>query len=69
MDNTENQLRARLASVESKNDLLETELMYLNEMLVRCGFSEGIKTLKETVEELLSEESFPQHGYERPELI
>ena len=69
MDNNVNQLQARVASLESRNDMLETELMYLNEMLVRCGFSEGVKTLKETVVELLAEESFAQHECEKPELI
>ncbi len=67
MDNTQNQLLSNIASLETKNDLLEAELMYLNEMLVRCGFPEGIKTLKETVEELLAEDSSVSH--ERPELI
>lgn len=70
MDNkAEALLRAQVASLESKNDMLETELAYVHEMLVRCGFSEGITTLKETMEELLAEESFPQHHHERPELI
>ncbi|MBS0652539.1 MAG: hypothetical protein JSR39_03335 [Verrucomicrobia bacterium] len=67
MDNNQNQLLSKIASLETKNDLLEAELMYLNEMLVRCGFPEGIKTLKETVEELLAED--PSVSHERPELI
>lgn len=67
MDNNQKQLLSQIASLESKNDLLEAELMYLNEMLVRCGFSDGIKTLKETVEELLAEDTSMSH--ERPELI
>ncbi len=67
MDNTQKQLLSKVACLESKNDLLEAELMYLNEMLVRCGFSDGIKTLKETVEELLAEDTSMSH--ERPELI
>ncbi|MBS0620590.1 MAG: hypothetical protein JSS61_03925 [Verrucomicrobia bacterium] len=54
MDN--NQLRARVARLESKVDQLESELTYLNEMLMRCGFNEGVTTLKATVEELLAEE-------------
>ncbi len=37
-------------------------------MLIRCGFPEGVKTLKETVQELLAEDSSP-HNHERPELI
>jgi prefoldin subunit 5 len=68
MDNTLHQLKARVASLESKIDMLESELMYLNDMLIRCGFPEGVKTLKETVQELLAEDSSPRN-YERPELI
>jgi hypothetical protein len=69
MDNTLLQLKARVASQESKIDMLESELMYLNDMLVKCGFPEGIKTLKETVQELLSEDESLRHNNERPELI
>lgn len=65
MDNTLLQLKARVASQESKIDMLESELMYLNDMLVRCGFPEGIKTLKETVQELLAEDA---QNTERSEL-
>lgn len=68
MDKTLHQLKSRIASLESKTDLLESELMYLNDMLIRCGFPEGIHTLKETVKELLAEES-PNSSSERPELI
>jgi len=68
MDNTLHQLKARVASLESKIDMLESELMYLNDMLIRCGFPEGVKTLKETVQELLAEDSSLQN-HERPELI
>jgi len=54
------QLKARIAGMESQIDLLESELIDLNSMLVRCGFPEGIKTLKETVNELLEEQAaFP----------
>jgi hypothetical protein len=57
MNNTDNnQLRARVAALETQVDMLESELTHLHEMLVRCGFSNGIETLKETVEEYLSEE-------------
>jgi hypothetical protein len=34
---------------------LESELSYIDQLLLKCGFPEGIKTLKKTVEELLSE--------------
>ena len=66
MDNSLNQLHSKVAALETKNDLLEAELSYLNEMLIRCGFPEGIKTLKETVEDLLAEDPV---SHERPELI
>lgn len=47
------QSRARIAGLESQVDLLESELIDLNDMLIRCGFPEGVKTLKETVHEVL----------------
>jgi len=53
--NNNNQFQATIASLESKVDLLEAELIYLNDLLLRCGFPEGTKTLKETAEELLKE--------------
>lgn len=46
-----------IAALESKVDMLETELAYLDKILVECGFPEGIKTLKMTVEELLEEDA------------
>jgi hypothetical protein len=47
-----------IAALESKIDMLETELDYLGKILVDCGFPEGIKTLKMTVEELLEEDAY-----------
>jgi len=69
MDNTLHQLKARVASLESRIDMLESELMYLNDMLVRCGFPEGISTLKDTVQELLAEDAELNQNNERSELI
>ena len=66
MDTNLTNLRARVASLESKVDMLESELTDLNDMLIRCGFPNGVQTLKETVHELLSEE---QPSQERRELI
>lgn len=43
------------AVLESRIDHLETELSYLNQLLVDCGFPEGIKTLKITAEELIED--------------
>lgn len=45
----------KVAFLESKVDHLETELTYIQSLLVQCGFPEGIKTLKETAEELIQE--------------
>jgi len=45
----------KMAQMESQIDMLETELFYLNDLLIECGFPEGIKTLKETALELLAE--------------
>jgi hypothetical protein len=58
MDNNTN---SAIAILESKIDMLETELTYLNEMLVRVGFPEGIETLKMTVEEVLQEDALKEH--------
>jgi hypothetical protein len=69
MDNTQHQLKARVACLESNVDMLESELMYLNDMLVRCGFPQGIATLKETVQELLAEDSSNKESSERSEFI
>lgn len=49
------QLKSRVAALESHVDLLEAELFQLHEMLMQCGFPEGIKTLKATVEEYLED--------------
>ncbi|MCX6988438.1 MAG: hypothetical protein WCG14_00735 [Chlamydiia bacterium] len=48
-------LHAKVAMLESKLDYLESEMQRLNEMLIDCGFPEGITTLKATVTELLEE--------------
>ncbi len=44
-----------IAHLESKIDILESELSYLDNLLLRCGFPEGIHSLKSTVEELIKE--------------
>jgi hypothetical protein len=56
MNNNPTDLKARIACLESKVDMLEAELTYLNEILIRCGFTNGITTLKATVEEILAED-------------
>ena len=48
-------MRSQIAALESKVDLLETEIVHLDEILRKCGFPSGISTLKSTVEEILRE--------------
>ncbi len=62
MENNKQELLSKVANLESKVDMLETELNYLNEILKQCGFPEGTHTLKMTVEDLLVEnpQLFPQ---------
>lgn len=43
----------KIATLESLVDHLKTELSYLNQILVECGFSDGIATLKQSAEDLL----------------
>lgn len=50
------EMKAKLAGLESKCDVLETELEYLNRLLMRCGFSDGLASFKLTVEALLKED-------------
>jgi len=45
----------KIAYLESKIDMLETEINYLNNLLVETGFPNGIETLKESAIELISE--------------
>lgn len=53
-------LKAQNAALESKIDMLETELSYLHDILTQCGFPEGIQSLKASVEEVLADqESYP----------
>jgi hypothetical protein len=60
MNNT-TELNSKVAGLESQVDFLESELGYIDELLLKCGFPEGIKTLKRTVEELLSESPVDIH--------
>ena len=48
-----NQLKSKVALLESRLDHLETELSYLDRLLVEFGFEEGIFNLKQTLEELV----------------
>lgn len=47
------ELLNKISYLENYIDLLETEILYLNDLLVKCGFPQGILTLKRTIEDLL----------------
>ena len=46
-------LNKKIAYLESLLDYFEKEISYLNEILIKYGFNEGIITLKESLEEFL----------------
>lgn len=46
-------LNNKIGTLESKIDQLETELSYIDQMLVQCGFEQGIQTLKSSMQEYL----------------
>ncbi len=51
MENSENKI---VSVLENKLTQLETELSYLNKLLIDCGFENGIQTLRATAEEVLT---------------
>lgn len=54
MENRE--LTKKVAFLESINDQLMAELSYIDSLMRTIGFSDGLKTVKETAEELYQEE-------------
>lgn len=46
-------INKKVATLESLVDYLKTELATLNTLLLDCGFSEGIATLKASATEFL----------------
>lgn len=48
-------LNKKLARLESQVDVLHAELSHLDRILKKSGFTNGIETLKSTVEEILKE--------------
>lgn len=64
---TSKELRQKVAHLESRLDHAESELGYLNKILLECGFPEGVRTLKHAIEDLLSgveieDDRFPPEG-------
>lgn len=56
-------LQKRISELESLNDQLISELRFLDELLHRVGFEEGLKTLKSAAEELIEQDrmNFEDH--------
>lgn len=52
---SQEEMQSKIARLESQVDLLESELIYFDTLLRRCGFPMGMRTLKATVEEILEE--------------
>lgn len=53
---TKDQLKTKIARLESVNDYLLTELTEMNELMRMIGFAEGLKTVKATAHEMLKHE-------------
>lgn len=54
MENQE--LLREIARLESKNDQLQTELDYLDEILRQTGFTRGLASLKEVANQMIDQE-------------
>lgn len=50
------QMLKRISELESLNDQMVSELRYLDKLLKKIGFEEGIKTLKFAAEEMLDQD-------------
>ncbi len=51
------ELLRKLAQLETKEDYLQAELDYLNELLKKVGFERGILTLKAAAEAIVASSS------------
>ena len=50
---TKTQLLKKIAYLESINDQLSTEVVYVDQLMRLIGFSEGLVTVKATAQEIL----------------
>lgn len=55
-DEERTQLLKTISEMESLNDQLISELRFLDELLRKVGFGEGLKTLKGAAEDLLEQD-------------
>ena len=52
---TKKELLRKLAALESMNDQLVSEIDYIDQLMRDIGFSEGLKSVKETAVEIIEE--------------
>ncbi len=50
---TKKELLKKISELESINDQLQAEIKYLDKMLIKVGFDEGLKTLKFAAQEMI----------------
>ncbi len=55
-DMEKEKLQRQVSELESLNDQLVSELRFLDELLHKVGFEEGLKTLKTAAEELIEQD-------------
>ncbi|MCX6987639.1 MAG: hypothetical protein NT065_05745 [Chlamydiae bacterium] len=58
----ENQLLRRISELESINDQLISEIRFLDTLLRKIGFEEGLKTLKMAAQEIVEQDRLEQEG-------
>ena len=51
---SEKEMMQRIAYLESVNDQLTTEIIYLDTLMRTLGFEEGIETIKTTANEIIN---------------
>jgi len=57
----EEKLLKKIAKLESMCDQLQAEMKYLDTLLVKVGFEEGLKTLKSAALELIEKNDPDKH--------
>lgn len=60
---TKKQLLREIARLESQNDQLITEVLYVDNLMRLVGFSEGLSGIKATAEEIV-EKGYAMDSYE-----
>jgi hypothetical protein len=58
-DELNKELMSMVAKLESKVDLLESEILHLNDLLIKFGFQGGVENLKRSINEILLSEDPP----------